>query len=329
MNQCCGHDHEHNNEEQHKNEHGHHDHQDHGHEHDSCGHDEISGAKVFWVALFNLVITITEFVGGILSGSLALVSDATHNLSDTASIVLSYVGIKISAKEKTESKSFGYKRAEIIIAFINASVLMGICIYLIFEAYERFNNPVDIDGNLMITIAVIGLVANLISVLLLHSHAHSSMNIKAAYLHMLGDTLSSVGVVGGGLAIKFWGMTWLDPLITVLVAIYIIFESQKIVRRALDILMQSSADLDFKAIAKDIQAIPDVINIHHVHTWYSNERTIYFEAHVSVCDILISKTKPILDKIEHILKGKYGVSHITIQFEDDKSCPSNNGIFPK
>lgn len=296
---------------------GHH----HDHEHDhSCGHKEISGVRVFWVALFNLVITVTEFVGGILSGSLALVSDATHNLSDTASIVLSYVGIKISAKEKTESKSFGYKRAEIIIAFINASVLMGICIYLLFEAYHRFLNPETINSSLMIIIAVIGLAANLISVLLLHSHAHSSMNIKAAYLHMLGDTMSSVGVVGGGLAIKFWGITWIDPLITVLVAVYIMYESWKIVKRSVDILMQSSADLDFEAISKDIQAIPDVINIHHVHTWYSNERTIYFEAHVSVCDILISQTKTILDKIEHLLTEKYGVSHITIQFEDDSKC---------
>jgi cobalt-zinc-cadmium efflux system protein len=300
------------------------DHEQHEHSHSP---QEISRTRVFWVALFNLIITVTEFVGGILSGSLALVSDATHNLSDTASIVLSYIGIKISSKEKTEKKSFGYKRAEIIIAFINASVLMGICLYLMFEAYERFTEPVDINGNLMITIAVIGLAANLISMLLLHSHAHTSMNIKAAYLHMLGDTLSSVGVVGGGLAIKFWGLFWIDPLITVVVALFIIRESWKIVKRSLDILMQSSADLDYDAIKKDIEAIESVNNIHHVHTWYSNERTIYFEAHVSLCDILISQTKPILDKIEHILKEKYGVSHITIQFEDDKSCPCENKMF--
>ncbi|MFA7123988.1 MAG: cation diffusion facilitator family transporter, partial [Candidatus Delongbacteria bacterium] len=203
------------------------------------------------------------------------------------------------------------------------------CIYLLFEAYHRFLNPETINSSLMITVAVVGLAANLISVLLLHSHAHSSMNIKAAYLHMLGDTMSSVGVVGGGLAIKFWGVTWIDPLITVLVAVYIMYESWKIVKRSVDILMQSSADLDFEAIAKDIQAIPDVINIHHVHTWYSNERTIYFEAHVSVCDIMISQTKTILDRIEQLLTEKYGVSHITIQFEDDKSCPANKEIFSK
>jgi len=307
-------------------EHEEHDHEHHDHAHT---HDDISGTKVFWVALFNLIITLTEFVGGIMSGSLALVSDAAHNLSDTASIILSYAGIRISAKEKTEKKSFGYKRAEIIIAFINSSTLIAICIYLLFEAYHRFMNPEEINGNLMITIAVIGLIANLLSVFLLEKDSHGSMNIKAAYLHMLGDTLSSVGVVVGGIAIKFWAMTWLDPVITVLVSIYIIYESWKIVKRTVDILMQSSADLDYEAIKKDIEAIESVNNIHHVHTWYSNERTIYFEAHVSLCDIMISQTKPILEKIEHILKEKYGVSHITIQFEDDQSCPDKNKLFNK
>lgn len=296
---------------------------DHNHDHSAEG---ISGAKVFWVAIFNLIITLTEFIGGILSGSLSLVSDATHNLSDTASIVLSYIGIKISAKEKNKKNSFGYKRAEIIIAFINSATLIGICIYLIFEAYDRFLHPKAINGNLMILIASIGLVANLISVFLLKKDSHGSMNIKAAYLHLLGDTLSSVGVVIGGLAIKFWKLTWLDPLITVFVAVYIFYESWKIVKRTIDILMQASADLDFEAIKKDIETIENVNNIHHVHTWYSNERTIYFEAHVNIFDILISQTKPILDQIEHLLTEKYGVSHITIQFEDDLAC-SNKKMF--
>lgn len=136
---------------------------------------------------------------------------------------------------------------------------------------------------------------------LLQLHEHGSMNIKAAYLHLLGDTLSSIGVVIGGIAIKFWGLTWIDPLITVFVAFYIIYESWKIVKKTVDILIQASANLDFEAIKKDIEAIENVNNMHHVHTWYSNERTIYFEAHINICDILISQTKQILDQIEHLL----------------------------
>lgn len=312
MSECCDHDHDHHKNEHQDNEHSHH---EHGH-----AHGEISASKIFWVALFNLIITVTEFAGGIISGSLALISDSAHNLSDTASIILSYIGIKISAKEKDSKKSFGYKRAEIIIAFINSSSLVAICIYLLFEAYDRFMHPETINTDLMIIIATIGLIANLISVFLLEKDSHGSMNIKAAYLHMLGDTLSSVGVVAGGLAIKFLGMTWIDPLITVLISVFIIYESWKIVRKSVDILMQSSADLDFDAIQKDIESIPDVKNIHHVHTWYSNERTIYFEAHVSVKDIMISQTKDILDTIESTLKEKYGVSHVTIQLEEEKCC---------
>ncbi len=301
----------------------HHGHQ-HGHSHSAEG---ISGARVFWVAVFNFIITLTEFAGGIISGSLALVSDAAHNLSDTASIVLSYIGIKISAREKNARKSFGYKRAEIIIAFVNSSTLIGICIYLLFEAYDRFLHPEEIDSGLMITIATIGLFANLISVLILSKDSHSSMNIKAAYLHLLGDTLSSVGVVLGGLAIRYWGLTWIDPVITVLVSLFIIKESWKIVKRAVDILMQSSADLDYEAIRKDIESIEKVSNIHHVHTWYSNENTIYFEAHVSVQDIPISQTKPILEEIEHILTEHYGVNHITIQFEAESCTDCGKEMF--
>lgn len=287
----------------------------HSHSH-SHSIESISGLKVFWVAVFNLIITFAELIGGIYSGSLALISDSAHNLSDTASIVLSYIGIQIAQKPKTVSKSFGYKRAEIIIAFINSSTLIGICIYLLFEAYHRFMNPEDINADLMISVAIVGLIANLISVYILEKSSHSSINIKAAYLHLLGDTLSSAGVVAGGIAIKYWNITWLDPLITVLVSLYITFESWQIVKRTVDILMQSSADLDFTAIQKDIQAIPEVQNIHHVHTWYSNEKTIYFEAHVSICDIKISQTKPILDTIQKYLIEKHGVSHITIQFEE-------------
>ncbi|HAQ62308.1 TPA: cation transporter [Candidatus Delongbacteria bacterium] len=312
MSECCDHDHDHHKNEHRDNEHSHH---EHGHV-----HGNISATKIFWVALFNLIITVTEFAGGLISGSLALISDSAHNLSDTASIVLSYIGIKISSKEKDAKKSFGYKRAEIIIAFVNSSTLVAICIYLLFEAYDRFMHPETINTNLMIGIALIGLAANLISVFILEKDAHSSINIRAAYLHMLGDTLSSVGVVAGGLAIKFWNMTWIDPLITVLVSLFIIHESWKIVKKSVDILMQSSADLDYASIQKDIEAITDVANIHHVHTWYSNEKTIYFEAHVGINDIMISQTKPILDQIEALLKVKYGVSHVTIQFENDKCC---------
>jgi len=283
----------------------------------------ISEKKIFSVTILNAIITITEIVGGLLSGSLALLSDSIHNLSDTISILLSYFALKISQKPKNKHKTFGYKRAEIIAAFINAFVLLVISVFLIVEAYKRFRHPQEIKSSLMIIVASIGLVANLVSVFLLEKDAHGSLNIKSSYLHLLSDTVSSVGVVLGGIAIKIWNIYWLDPFITLLISVYIIGETWKIIRKTVDILMQSAAVLDYENLKQDIEKIESVQNIHHVHTWLSNDKTIYFEAHVELEDMPLSQTTEIYKQIEKILKEKYEVSHITIQFEVDVGCEKN------
>lgn len=296
-------------------EHQHHEHEEHTHSHQI--HD-LSGRKIFWVTVLNATITLSEIIGGILSGSLALLSDAMHNLSDTISIVLSYSANKISKKPKNSSKTFGYKRAEIISAFINSSVLFLISFWLIFEAYKRFKNPEIIDSNLMLAVAIIGLLANFISVFLLEKDSHENMNIKASYLHLISDTISSVGVILGGFAIKIWSITWIDPVITVLISLYILRETWHILKKSIDIFMQGSPNLDYDKIKAEIEKIEKVNNIHHVHAWMINEKTIHFEAHIDLEDIKLSEVEMIYDKINHILKEHYGVSHVTIQPEIDK-----------
>src|SRR5690554_4885206 len=164
-----------------------------------------TGKKIFWVALLNAGITVAEVVGGILSGSLALLSDAVHNLSDTMAIVLSYVANKIARRSKDAKRTYGYKRAEILAAFINSAVLLAVSLLLVFEAYKRWRAPESIDGTLMIAVALIGLLADLLSVYLLQKEAHKSLNIKSSYLHLISDTISSVGVLAGGIAIELWG----------------------------------------------------------------------------------------------------------------------------
>ncbi|BDU49832.1 cation diffusion facilitator family transporter [Haliovirga abyssi] len=300
---------------------------EHNHEHSHEGHhhhsidENISLKKITGVTILNATITITEIIGGILSGSLSLLSDALHNLSDTVAIILSYVALVISRKEKNEKKSYGYKRAGVLAAFINSTALIVISFYLLYEAYKRFINPETINGNLMIIVAVIGLVSNFISVLLLEKDSKNSMNLKASYLHLLGDTVSSVGVVIGGIVIKFWNIYWIDPLVTVLISIYILKESYGIFKQTIDILMQSTADLDYEDLKKDVENIDGVINIHHIHTWMSDEKTIYFEGHVILEDMLISNAKKIHSEIEEILENEFGISHITIQFEaENEEC---------
>lgn len=301
---------------------------DHDHNHSNhSGHShnitELSGKKIFWVTVLNATITISEIVGGLLSGSLSLLSDAVHNLSDTFAIALSYFAYKISLKPKDRKKTFGYKRAEIITAFINAFVLIGLSLVLIFEAIKRFNHPEVINGNLMIIVAFIGLMANLFSVFLLEKDSHGSLNIRSSYLHLLGDTISSVGVVLGGVAIKLWSITWIDPLVTLLISLYIMKEAWHVVKKTIDILMQSSPPLDYDSIKKDIEAIEQVGNIHHIHAWMINENTIHFEAHVELHDMMLSDAQIILDKIEHVLKEHYEIDHVTIQLEINKCCETN------
>ena len=270
------------------------------------------------MTLLNAIITIAEIIGGLLSGSLALLSDAVHNLSDTFAIALSYYANRIAKKPKDSKKTYGYKRAEILSAFVNASILLAISSLLIIESIKRWQNPEVIDGKLMIIVASIGLVANFISVYLLEKDSHKNLNIKSSYLHLLSDTISSVGVVLGGIAIILWDVLWIDPLITLLISLYILRETWHIVKKTVEILMQSSADLDYDSIKQNVEQISGVTNIHHVHSWMVNENTIHFEAHIDIDDMILSEVQKIYDQVNHYLKEHYNISHTTLQAEVDQ-----------
>lgn len=270
--------------------------------------------------MLNAAITAAEVVGGLLSGSLALLSDAVHNLSDTIAVAMSYVAWRISKKPRDVKRTFGYKRAEILSAFVNSAILLAVLSILLFEAVRRIRSPETIDSTLMIIVAVIGLLANLFSVLLLQKDSKSSLNVKASYLHLISDTVSSVGVVIGGVLIMAFGITWIDPVITILISLWILRETWRVMKKAAAILMQSAATLDYEAIRKDIEGVGQVRNVHHVHTWMSNENTVYFEAHIEMEDIRLCEVGPVYEEIEHLLKERYGVSHVTLQAESDVCC---------
>lgn len=296
----------------------------HEHSHVQIGNDihpdRISGRKIFFVTLLNAVITIAEIIGGIISGSLALLSDALHNLSDTMAVALSYFAYKISRRKNDKKMTFGYRRAEVLAALVNAVVLVAVSVWLIVEAVRRFRTPEIINGTLMIVVALIGLIANIVCVFLLEKDSHGSLNIRSSYLHLLGDTLSSVGVLFGGLAIQLWGIVWIDPLITILVAVYIMYQTRSILVKVVDILMQSAAPLDYEKIIADIEQMEKVNNIHHIHSWRSDEKTIYFEAHIDMSDMMLSDAEPVYQKIEKYLIEDHGISHVTLQIEAGECC---------
>jgi cobalt-zinc-cadmium efflux system protein len=277
--------------------------------------------------LLSLAVSIAEVIGGIFSNSLALISDALHNLGDTSALFIAYLANLISNKNHSHKKTFGYKRVEILAALFNAIILVVIIVYLFIEAYHRLRNPEPVKGLVMFLVAVIGLIANLFSVVLLRKHTSNSINIRAAYLHLLGDTVSSVMVIVTAVLIYFFGLYWIDPIVTLLLGIYLLRETFRILKEALDILMQATPQgLDLAHLKTALEAIPDIDNIHHVHVWNLSDQDIHFECHIDLkSDIRISETEKIQTLIHEILLNKFNINHVTIQYEYN-CCEDKNMI---
>lgn len=280
---------------------------------------ETPGKNLFITMALNFFITVIEIVGGIISGSLALISDALHNFSDGIAIIITYIAMQLGKRPKSAKYTFGLKRAEIIAAVINASTLIIISFFLIKAAIERFYNPSPITGSLMLIVATLGLLANVTGTILLKKGSKNNLNIRAAYFHLLSDAVSSFAVIIGATFIIFYKIYWIDPLLTILISIYILKETYEIVKEAIDILMMSnSEEIDLEEIKDIVEKIPGVINIHHIHLWKLNEAETHFEAHIEVEDMAVSKTVDIQNLIEHELYEKYEINHTTLQFECDK-----------
>lgn len=279
----------------------------------------VSGKNLLIATLLNLVITVVEIAGGILSNSLALLSDALHNLSDTFATFIAYVAIRVGKRNPTAKKTFGYKRVEILAAMLNAVILIIICVYLFREAWERLQDPEPIKSMIVIIVAMIGLGANLLAVALLRKDSRKSINVKAAYVHLIGDSLSSVVVVLAAAAMQLFSIYWLDPLVTFLIGIYLIREAYVILKEAVNILMQSTPEnINVKKIQSKVEAFPGVSSLHHLHVWTLDENEIHLEAHVELTeDRKISEAREIQEKIEKMLMDKFHIRHITLQFEYD------------
>jgi len=267
--------------------------------------------------LLNGFITLIEIVGGILSNSLALISDAIHNLSDTLTLTLAWIANRVGRRKPDARRTFGYKRFEILSAFINASVLTTISIYLIYEAGLRFMHPEPVKSGLMLLIAIIGLFANLISMLFLHRDSKESLNVKAAYVHLLGDTLSSVAVIGGAILIYYSKIVWIDPLLTLIISIVIMVQAYRILQESIDILMQSTPqNLNLAEIKTVLEQHPMIRNIHHVHCWQLQDHDVLFEAHIETSkNLLLSDSAILVSEIEILLREKFRITHTTLQVE--------------
>ncbi|MCD4710608.1 MAG: cation diffusion facilitator family transporter [Bacteroidales bacterium] len=280
-------------------------------------HHAVNEKKLLTATFLNLVITIVEIAGGILSGSLALLSDALHNLSDTFATFIAYLATIIGKREANQKRTFGYKRLEILAALVNAVILIVMSVFLLKEAWHRWHNPVPINSMIMLMVGMIGLLANLYAVLILRKEASKSINVKAAYIHLIGDSLSSVMVIIGGVMIRIFNISWIDPIITAVISIFIIRSGFVILKESVNILMQSAPDhLDLSTIKKRVEQQPEVLNIHHIHAWMLTDREVHLEAHVELnSDLKLSQVKQIQHKIEGLLRKDFEIGHITLQFE--------------
>jgi len=273
---------------------------------------------LFLTILLNVIITITQLIGGIVSGSLALLSDAVHNFSDVLSLVVSYVANWLTRKRKqTLTQTFGYKRAEIVAAFFNAATLIIIAVFLIIEAIGRFSHPQEISGNIVILLALLGIVANGLGVFFLQKDASHNLNMQSAYLHLLTDMFTSVAVLVGGLLMKYFGLFWIDPVLTILISLYLIYMSWRIFIESLKILMLFAPDeLVMQDIEKAVVEIEGIKNIHHVHIWQLNDHEIHFEAHIEFeADILLSVFDQKCEQIEKLLHERFAIHHTNLQPE--------------
>lgn len=295
----------------------------HSHSHNQSqthNHRDLKGKKLLFTIVLNIIITISQVIGGLISGSLSLLSDALHNFSDVVSLIISYIADLFTKKDASFKRTFGYKRAEIIAAFVNSATLIIVAFYLVYEAVERFFNPQEIESGLVIWLALLAIFANGFSVLLLKSEAKENMNMRSAYLHLFTDMAASVAVFVGGLLMKYFQWFWVDSLLTILIAIYLLYMGYDLLKTSFKVLMLfTPEDIKLEKINTAILQIPEIKNMHHVHIWQLNEEEVHMEAHIDFYkNITLTEFEKTLIQIEEILNHDFGINHINIQPEFQK-----------
>lgn len=275
----------------------------------------------------NVLLTFAQIMGGIISGSLSLIADALHNLSDAASLGIALFARKISRKPADEFKTFGYQRAEVIAALINLTLLITISLYLIYEAIWRIVEPQVITGWIMVLVAGIALIVDTITALITYKMSKSSINMKAAFLHNLADALASIGVILAGSFILLYEWYWVDTLVTFFIAGFVLWQGLTLLPKTIHLLMEGTPeDLSLEDIKLSAEQINGVQDVHHLHIWHLDEHRIALEAHVVVTANELKEVEVIKDKLKQLLKDKFNITHSTLEFEHhiDANCDESD-----
>ena len=294
------------------------------HEHGGPG----AALKLGYGIAITAVVLVIEVAGGILSNSLALLSDAGHVFTDGVALLLSWYAVRQAERPSSSRMTFGYHRVGVIIAIVNAVSIVVIAGVILYEAYRRFFERPEINGGMMLAVAVVGLAANIFVAAWLHREQGRSINIKSAFWHALGDALASVGVIAGAIIIMLTKLFWVDAVVSVLISLIILFAAWSIFREGLRILLEAvPADIKVSEVVKALKVIPEVRDVHDLHVWSISSNLNAMSSHVVIDDCSVSQAENIRRRIEDMLREKFGIGHTTVQFECNQCA--DNGLFCK
>lgn len=291
----------------------------------SHSHKDISDKKLYWAVAINIILTIAQVIGGVLSGSLSLLADALHNFSDAGALAIAAIAARIARIPANQRMTYGYKRAEILGALINSTTLVIVGFYLIYEAANRYFDQNTIDGWTVVIVATIALVIDIFTALLTYSGSKDSVNIKAAFVHNVSDALASVVVIVSGVLIISFKLYIIDLVATVLIALYVLYQAFYLIKKCILILMQSTpSHLAVEKIASTLKENKRIKDVHHVHVWQMDEKRVFLEGHFVIDEKDLSSIEEIKVEIRKILKDKFSVEHSTLEIECSTECRATN-----
>jgi len=292
---------------------------DHNNHHHHLDHASW-GKRLVITMVMNLIIPVVQIWGGIVSGSMALISDALHNLSDLISLAISYIALRIGERGPSTKQTFGYQRVEVFAAVVNVALLYAAAFYIAVEGWKRFQHPQAIREEMVIWIALAGFAANLVSTVMLQAGARHNVNIRSAFLHMLTDALTSLGVALMAVVWLFRPWYWLDPVVSWIIVLMIVVSGWGILKEAFLILMNATPPgIDIEIVQKEIEALDGVQCIHHLHIWRTTATNVSLAAHIVVPDQMMSQVDALANRIRALLEERFHIDHPILQFETE-SC---------
>lgn len=299
----------------------------HGHSHHHHHHHLSVSRKLTIATGLNLMVVVGELTIGIWAGSLALIGDALHNLTDAAALLIALMAVRLEKREPTHEKSFGYQRAGILAAFINSGMLVAFTIFIFKESFERLQQPRDVNTTAMLITAAVALLVNAGTAMSIHHESREDVNIRGAFLHMVGDAVSSAGIIIAALIIYATGWVQADAVVSILIGLLILWSSYGVLRESVNLLLEGTpSGIDPHAVTESLGEIDGIHGVHHLHIWALGPSSPALSCHLMVGDVPLRNTAGLLEEINAMLARDYRIAHTTIQFEfaecaeDDPYC---------